>query len=397
MAELSKKFNRIPDFSKVSGEFPPLDKHGIAYVGHPALIAGSTGSAKSLIGRWLLLEEARAGEYVGHADMEMGSVVSKKYYEATGATAAQLQNMTFWDMPAPKMDEADEFIGDVVTLEVTRLLWDKLPDFLRTAGREENSNDAQNEWAAAFLEPLNGYCTSYVLDSTGWDGKHARGGSEKLFKVATAWVVEVLDEPRRDHIGRVKWVCVKDRFGAIGKGTAIEFSVGGDGNGRIHVSVIGTVEAPTSAVELADQKKTEREHDLRLAALIAAKKHAPDEAHAITRTQLAKSMGVRAEDQSKAIDLACAAGDAKAGLLRSKPNPNGRGVLVWWGPFVEFVSTVSQSSQSSREPLETQETQAGGLTGETSVSQSSRFPDVRGMGNREPSIRGQKASSEGEA
>jgi hypothetical protein len=344
------------DLSTVTGGFPPITCQGIAYSGWPTLVVGATGSGKTLVCRWLLFQEHRDGRVVGHADQEMGQHSTRAYYESMGATPDDLAAIAYWDLPSPRTEEAREFLQDVLDSEVDVLLWDKMPDFLRGAGKAENDNDAVNEFMAGFIEPIQDRVTSILIDATGHDGRHSRGASEKDFKVALAWLVEVIDEPKKDHVGRVRWTCTKDRFGGVGRGTTIEFSIGGDGNGKIVGSVIGISPGDTTATTVKNQRLLERESDLRHAAAAAGKKHAPDEAHAVSRTTLMDNMGVKAADKGKAIDLALAAGDEKFGMLASKPNPSGRGSLVWWRPV---VSRVSQPTGKQRETKETDEGSEG--------------------------------------
>jgi hypothetical protein len=377
-----EQFNRV-NLRTVTGDFPPLICDSTAYLGWPSLISGPTGSAKTLICRWLLLRALRAGYAVGHADQEMGASVTKQYYLATGASEFELDEIAYWDMPSPNSDQAEAFT-DAIRAAADVIVMDKVPDFLRTAGKQENSNDDVNEWMAAFVEPLRGSVTTLLIDATGWDGKHARGGSEKDFKVGLSWLVEVVEEPTKDRLGLIRWTCTKDRFGQIGKGASIEFSIGGDGSGHIVGSIVGVTDAPVSPADIKRAKEREREQELRIAALHAAKKHAPDETRAITRTQLADNTPIRAQDKSKAIDLALEQGDPVFGRLASKP-ATGRGTLVWWTPYVTHSDEGSQGSQPVPEPSELVETNRENPLGNLSGSQGSQVPAPIGNGTWEPS------------
>ena len=144
------------DLSTVDSNFPPLTFHGVAYDGWPSLIVGTTGAAKTLVCRWLLLDALRSGRVVGHADQEMGRHVTRAYYEAMGATVDELASIAYWDLPSPKHDEAEEWLQHVLDSGVTDMLWDKLPDFLRSAGRAESANDDVNQFMADFVEPIQG-------------------------------------------------------------------------------------------------------------------------------------------------------------------------------------------------------------------------------------------------
>jgi hypothetical protein len=325
------RFGRT-NLANADAALPTLMCHGTAYEGWPSLIAGPTGSGKSLICRWLLLEVLRDGKSVGHADQEMGAAATKQYYKMMGATPDELEQVNYWDMPSPTDSLADEWVAEVDALADV-LLMDKVPDFLRSANKAENSNDDVNSWFAAFVEPLRGLVTTLIIDATGWDKSRTRGGSEKEFKVGLSWVVETIDEPRSDHIGRVRWRCTKDRFGAVGRGTTIEFAVGGDGAGHISCAVASVSSGETAAVDDAEKRRLDRLNAWKATAVLAAKKHAPDEVHAIPKTTLEQLMGGgKAADKREGIQAAIGDMDPHNERLGSKPKTSGNGIVVWWKP-----------------------------------------------------------------
>jgi hypothetical protein len=344
------KFNRV-NLSEVTATEHPLVLHGTAYVGWPSLVSGPTGSGKTLVCRWLVLEADREGLFVGLADQEMGETATAAYFRQMGASDRELEDIVYWDMPSPTDKTAPEWVDEVKS-SVEVLLMDKVPDFLRSAMKAENSNDDVNSWMASFVEPLRGEVTTLLIDATGWEGKHSRGGSEKDFKVALAWMVEVLDEPRRDHVGRIRWTCTKDRFGAVGKGRSIEFAIGGDGNGHIVGSMVGTTpNQGSNGLTTMQVRQRAKEDGLRVAAVTAARQFAPDEVGAITRTQLAAQMGaLNNADKYIGMDLAMSDFDPghKEGGLSAKPKPGaGSGTLVWWRPILGFSSVVPDEFRNS--------------------------------------------------
>jgi hypothetical protein len=354
------------NLADVTGDYPPLICNGVAYLGWPTLIVGKTGAAKTLISRWLLREEMRGGRVVGHLDQEMGQNVTKVYYEELGLTPEELAEVVYYDWPNPKLTEAEDLLnallsepvllndaGDEIHVGVDVLLWDKLPDFLRAAGLAENDNDHVNEWAATFLERIQGRITSLIIDATGWAGEHSRGGSEKDFKMALTWLVEVIDEPRRDHVGLVRWTCTKDRFGAVGRGTKVEFSVGGDGDGNLICSVVGIT--PGDTVLTPDdraKRELEREGAWKATAIAAAKKHAPDEANAVARAVLEGLMGSgRSTYKRDGIAAAIADINPRNERLGAKTKPGGNGILVWWKPAGGDSSGLSGSRPDEQDKV----------------------------------------------
>jgi hypothetical protein len=89
-------------------------------------------------------------------------------------------------------------------------------------------------WYATFPQFLTQLgVASLILDGLPHVGGHARGASQKAYKAALVYLLEVDDAPRRDHVGRVRLVCTKDRFGVVGQGSALVFALGGDGAGKI--------------------------------------------------------------------------------------------------------------------------------------------------------------------
>ncbi len=175
------------------------------------------------------------------------------------------------------LEEARDFADHIMDTGVETLFLDKWPDFMRLLGGDNDGNNDTNALAAAFLERMLDRVAVYVIDATGWGapGQNARvrGASEKGFKTAISWVVKVVDEPSKTHVGVTEWRCDKDRFGEIGGGTAIQFSYGGDGQGGITFQKLGVRQASQPG-EAGAQSEEESAFDEVL--LRAARKIAPD-------------------------------------------------------------------------------------------------------------------------
>lgn len=317
----------------VDDEELELDLDGLAYRGSVIAIVAPTGSGKTLFAERLLLDVVRQDRTPAHFDMEIGGRGTKRNYRAHGATDAEMDRIHYIELPEPRLDEAGEFVRSVIDNGEEVALLDKLPDFLRSAGKAENSNDDISDWAAEFLDPLREKCTVIVLHATGWEGKRMRGASELGFKLDVVWEMSVLEEFDKHRIGRLRLKCTKDRWGDIGTGKVIEYAFGGDGQGAVICQRLG--ETYESAVDATDAKeRAERAANdlLRRSAAAAARKHAPDEDHAVAKSTLEGLVGGNATKARKAVDLAIGDVDPSHARLGKKPNPKGKGIVVWFKP-----------------------------------------------------------------
>jgi hypothetical protein len=329
----AERFPRV-DLSAVDDEPLQLDLDGLAYRGLAMAIVAPTGSGKTLFAEWLLIGARRSGRTVAHLDMEIGKRGTARNYRAHGVTPKELRGIHYVEMPEPRMEEAAEFTRAVLDNGEDVALFDKLPDFLRSARLAENSNDDVNEWAGAFLDPLRERCTVVLVHATGWEGNRSRGASELMFKLDVVWELKVAQEFDRHRVGRIRLKCTKDRWGDIGLGRVVEYAIGGDGKGRLVVRRVS--DAYEAAVDdgMTDKERRLRQRDdaLRRAAVATARQHAPDELHAITKSDLEALIGGYGRNARDGIALAIADGDPSHARLGSKPNPRGRGVVVWYVP-----------------------------------------------------------------
>lgn len=319
--EPAARFTRV-NLAEVEATTPDLVL-GIAYRGFQAVIAGPTGSAKTMLACGLLLEGLRSGLGVGHWDHEMGESPIAFRYRAMGATDKELARIAYYPWPEPKLADSDAFVAQVQADGSELVLLDPTADFLGAAGLDENVNAEVTRWAAAFPQRLTQVgVTTITIDGMPHAGERQRGASQKGYKAATVWIVEVIDEPSKDHVGTVALTCAKDRFGVVGKGASIVFAVGGDGSGRIVVERQASFDRPPAA-ERADSDRAQW-----LGIVVATlERHAPDEAHAISQNQLLGLMppGKRKDFRRQVIQEA-----ATNPLMPVRVKPGSRGSLVYW-------------------------------------------------------------------
>ena len=153
--------------------------------------------------------------------------------------------------------------------------------------------------------------------------------------MALVWMVEVIDNPTKDHVGLVRWTCTKDRFGAVGRGTSVEFHIGGDGQGGIVGSVGSTTVGDTAArTDAKDEERRERENRWRINAVMTAKQYAPDEARAVSKSTLEDLYGRRQGRGQAARHPARHRRHRPVppDSLGAKAKPTGNGTVVWWKP-----------------------------------------------------------------
>ena len=316
------------DLAAVTAITPPLVL-GVAYRGFQTSIVGPTGSAKTLLLQGLLLEAAHAGVKVGHWDNEMGASPIAFRYRAMGATDAELAKIAYYAWPEPTLTDSDAFAEQVAADGSEIVGIDPTADFLSAAGLDEDVNNEVTRWAAAFPQRLTqAGVTTITVDGMPHDRTRQRGASQKGYKAALVWTVEVLDEPSKDHVGLVQLSCVKDRFGEVGKGATLAFAVGGDGAGRIVVARKEAMARP-SAIEQHDADES------RWVGVVVAtlQQHAPDEAHAISQTQL---LGLLPTGKNAAFRREACRRAASHPLIQVRAKPGNRGSVLYW-----YDSTVS--------------------------------------------------------
>ena len=291
-AEHDQRNGRDPDdgprfsptrLSTVDAATPEL-LAGIVYRGFPSNFFGPTGSAKTLLAQALTLEMVRIRLRVAYSDEELGSKPMAARWRALGATDAELDLITYFEWQGPGMTDSEAFVEAVAGHDVVVL--DPVADHLGAAGIDENSNAEYTAWTKLYPQRLTHEGIASILidgaphaDGNGRDGRQ-RGATQKGYKAALAWRIEVLDEPAKDAVGLVRLTCTKDRFGDVGRGATITFRIGGEA-GRIVFERVESMRRPPKA----EQAATDR--TLWVGYVVATlQKHALGEANAITANQL---------------------------------------------------------------------------------------------------------------
>lgn len=230
------------DLSTVEATTPLMIVPGVVYQGWSTNVYGVTGSGKSMLACAFALEAIRRPLRVGHWDEEMGAAATALRYRMLGAKPYNFDHgpgrpwgIRYHEWQGVTLDDSEAFARHVIVVDQSDLvIFDPLADHLQAAGLEENANDDVTRWYVAFPQALTkAGVSSLVLDGTPHEGGHARGASQKGYKAALVFEVVVVDPPRADHVGRVRLVCQKDRFGTVGRDTELDFDLGGDGQGRI--------------------------------------------------------------------------------------------------------------------------------------------------------------------
>ena len=285
-AQPGARFERT-DLSKTTAETPEL-RLGLVYRGFPTTIFGPTGSAKTLLALALTLEAQRAGLRVAYWDEELGAGPMAARLRALGATTEELAAVAYYGWQAPGLEDSDAFVAEMSGQDIVVL--DPVADLLVAAGVDENANSEFTEWAARFPQRLtHAGVASILIDGSphadGRDGKgresRQRGATQKGYKAALVWRVEVLDEPTKEHMGLISLECTKDRFGDVGKGAKMTFAIGGDGNGRILFERRDSMDQPA----LGEQAAQDRREWLASIVEVLAQ-HARGYDRAITQNQL---------------------------------------------------------------------------------------------------------------
>jgi RecA/RadA recombinase len=316
-----RQFHRI-DLAAVTPELPEL-LLGVYYRGHVTAIFGPTGAGKTMLNQAIVLEAVRAGHEVAHFDEEMGAAPMAQRYRALGASVRELEKIAYYEWEAPGLEDSGAFVDEV--RERSLVLIDPTTDALTAAGVDENDNSAYTEWSKLIPGKLTAEGISTILTdgSPHVDGGKARmrGASQKSYKAALVWRLEVIDELDRDHVGLIRLTCEKDRFGAVGRGASQAFRLGGDGRGGIVFERTGALRNEPSS------EKAGNDRALLVGRVVAVlEQHAPAEGRAITQNQLCGLLG-----QSRLRDKTAAcqeASDSPTVPVRAKPGPN-RSLLYW--------------------------------------------------------------------
>jgi hypothetical protein len=321
-------FHRI-NLADVTPELPEL-VHGVYYRGHVSQIFGPTGAGKTMFNQAIVLESIRAGHDVAHFDEEMGKAPMAQRYLALGATRAELARLAFYEWEAPGLEDSEAFVSEVHDRSL--VLIDPTVDALTAAGVDENDNTAYTEWSKFIPGKLTAAGISTILTDGAphADGGRARmrGASQKAYKAALVWRLEVLEELDRDTVGLIRLTCEKDRFGAVGRGASQTYKLGGDGRGRIVFERVDGL-ARQSAGERAGTDRA-----LLVGRVASAlRQHAPAEERAISQSQLTNFLGpVRRAEKLAACQEAS---DSPTVPVRAKPGP--RGSILYWHEVPEHV------------------------------------------------------------
>ena len=317
------------DLSTTTAETPEL-LLGLVYRGHSATLFGPTGSAKTLLALALTREARAEGLTVSYWDEELGAAPTAARLRALGATDAELAAVRYYAWQGPTLADSDAFADEIRTSGADLVIFDPLGDHLVAAGASENDNAEFTAWARSFPQRLSrDGVASLLIDGaphadgpeSGKRGGRQRGATQKGYKAAIVWRVEVADEPSREHVGLVKLVCTKDRFGSVGRGAELGFAIGGDGAGGI---VFERREA--MARQSREEQVAENRAEWIGYVVATLREHAPSREQAISQLQLERLLppGRKAWRQEICQVAATSPG------VPAHNRPGARGAVLYW-------------------------------------------------------------------
>lgn len=294
---MSERFRRV-NLAEVEDIKRETLFHGMFYRGLNSKIVGPTGAGKTIFAIGTIIHVLREeGLKPVHLDMEIGEGGSKSTYRGYGATNEELSRINYVPFPEPQIKETAELVRSILDAGEDFAVFDKKPDFLRSLGLEENSNDHQSEFYGRLIDPLREKVTTVILAPTGHSGDfgkgaRGRGGSESDYKYDTIWQLSVVTPFDRDKIGRISLLCTKDRWGYIGRDRVVEFEVGGDGAGNIVLNYIASGAAGPGAASRADDRESYLSEKL----VEAGRAIAPDAAHETSPAKLFEWLDAHVSD-----------------------------------------------------------------------------------------------------
>lgn len=194
------------------------DGVSLVYAGEVCSFAGEPESGKG----WTMVGEGGRllanGQRVLYLDFEdaPASIVGRLLAVGTPA-AAIVARLTYIKPEGPLDVLVDSLLaGDPIALVVL----DGLSEAYSLLGLDYGSNTDVPVFLQRLVRPLATRGAAVVqIDHVPKDGnnrgRYAIGAQHKLAGVATAYGIEVIDRPSRQHTGRLKLVLAKDRHGHI--------------------------------------------------------------------------------------------------------------------------------------------------------------------------------------
>lgn len=248
-----------PTLFTVEGARPLL------YPGMSHVIIGEPGRGKSMLGQYLLVQEAAAGRCCLFIDLEKNFSAFRERIRALGATRETAGRIGYWRLNRGLSPKAVERIIEFATRwGVQVVVVDSVGRALSRAGLDENNNDDVRRWYDGAVEPMmRATLTVLMVDhfkkpqgdggrpggSPSAAGRYAKGAGAKLDTVTgAAYGVEFVTPFSRTQPGMAKIVVAKDNNGARAEGeVAAEVRVVPHDDGRrIEMTLVAPEPLPTN-------------------------------------------------------------------------------------------------------------------------------------------------------
>jgi hypothetical protein len=278
-----------------AGFIPPADWlpgcEGIFQRGMAHSLVGLSSAGKSITCLALAVTVLKDGETVVYADQENGSGIIADRLIGLGVDAKLVASgLRYLPFPSPAANETREFVATIQSVSPALVILDSGPDFIGAAGFDENDNTNYTNWAKEVPQTLaRSGAAVVVLEPVNASGEktRGRGATAKRFKADVVLLLEKTRPFGRTRVGEVKVSVQKDRTGNSVEGDYVCFAIGGDGEG--HTTFVRT----ESGSAMEDQGDVEEKFLEMWAAtaVVTARVHAPDEAHALSTVKLAELMG----------------------------------------------------------------------------------------------------------
>lgn len=298
-------------------EFLPVaDGTPLLYPGKSHVFIGEPGRGKSMLGQYLLVQEAVAKRACLFIDLEKSFDAFRERIRALGATKEHAQHIGYWRLTRGITPRAMErIIAFCATWGVQCVVIDSVGRALSRAGLEENSNDHVRAWYDQVVEPLLRAGLTVVLidhyrkpDGGGRGGspstasRYAKGAGAKMDVIdGAAYGVQTIAAFSRAKAGSAKVLVAKDNNGTRAEDeTAAEMHVTPHDDGTITLELRKPVDSVGPDGEFRPTHLMGRLSD----ALVEA-------GAAVARTALLNSVEGRTEYLTKALNSLIADGFAK--------------------------------------------------------------------------------------
>ncbi len=255
---------RVKLGERIAGGIEPPEQlvEGCLYAGKLHAFNSEPGEGKTTAAFWAACEVMGQGRSVLYLDAENGPGFAAERLQSMGASIEDLDRLMHYHSSPELTLDADslaDLSATVGEVEPALVVFDSLPDFLATAGLNENDAGDVTRWILEVVQPLKDrgvavLLLDHVTKSTEGRGRYARGSGAKLAKCDVVWTLSQTVRFDRGEVGELRLALRKDRDAFMPR--VVNYAVGGTPDGLMFRRAAGVVEVPDAADGLTESQRT---------------------------------------------------------------------------------------------------------------------------------------------